>query len=51
MFGRDCTPTTLKNTDIQRTNLMTCANRMGQAAKRVSDFALGGCGGLLIWSS
>ena len=28
---------------------MTCANRMGQAAKRVSDFALGGCGGLLIF--
>ncbi|MNS69918.1 hypothetical protein D3C72_1032460 [compost metagenome] len=28
---------------------MTCANRMGQAAKHVSDFALGGCGGLLIF--
>jgi len=28
---------------------MTCANRIGQAAKHVSDFALGGCGGLLIF--
>ena len=27
---------------------MTCANRMGQAAKHVSDFALGVCGALLI---
>ena len=28
---------------------MTCANRMGQAAKHVSDLALGVCGGLLIF--
>ncbi|MNS66520.1 hypothetical protein D3C72_997380 [compost metagenome] len=28
---------------------MTCANRMGQAAKHVSDFALGVCGGMLIF--
>lgn len=27
---------------------MTCANRMGQAAKHVSDLALGVCGALLI---
>ncbi len=27
---------------------MTCANRMGQTAKRVSDLALGVCGALLI---
>lgn len=27
---------------------MTCANRMGQAAKHVSDFALGVCGALLF---
>lgn len=27
---------------------MTCANRTGQAAKHVSDFALGVCGALLI---
>ena len=28
---------------------MTCANRMGQAAKHVSDLALGVCGGMLIF--
>ena len=27
---------------------MTCANRMGQAAEHVSNFALGVCGALLI---
>ena len=27
---------------------MNCANRMGQAAKHVSDFALGVCGALLV---
>jgi hypothetical protein len=27
---------------------MTCTNRMGQAAKHVSDLALGVCGALLI---
>ena len=27
---------------------MTCANRMGQAAQHVSNFALGVCGALLI---
>ena len=28
---------------------MTRAKRMGRSAKHVSDFALGGCGGLLIF--
>ena len=27
---------------------MTCANRMGQTAQHVSNFALGVCGALLI---